>query len=445
MQKGRSDILYQILFIASLALIIYMPLHVFISQSASLLTGGIEVWKSTKDVLVFVASPFLMFLSYKRGLFKDKTFRYIAILGAVYALIHGLFLIFDQNDDTYSALVGSVYNTRLFIYLLLGYLVGTAKNSQKYLKYLLTAIVLIASLVAVFGIAQYFLPNDLLEHVGYSVERGVKPLFYIDDKPNLPRVMSTIKDPNSLGAYLILPILFSWLALFKQSANKLFFIHPFRKHVLAVMLLLQITALFLTFSRGALLGLILSATILLVLTYGKKLVSLVRRHWMMLATILILTSSTLYLFRNTYVFQNLVLHSDESTVLEDPNELRVSLAQRALEGIEEEPFGHGPGSAGLVAINNPKGGVLTENYYLQIAYEVGWLGLAVFITFLSIISYQLSVIAKKNIVATVLLASLVAYLFYSFLIHLWSNEAVALQWWLLTGVILGISLTQQKH
>jgi hypothetical protein len=252
--------------------------------------------------------------------------------------------------------------------------------------------------------------------------------------------MSTIKDPNSLGAYLILPILFSGLALFKKSANRLLFVRPFRRYALAVMLLLQVTALFLTFSRGALLGLILSAVTLFVVVAREKLVAFIKMYKLIIILFFALFSFLFAQFSNTYIVQNLVLHSDESTVLADPNELRVSLAQQALEGVEEEPFGHGPGSAGLVAIKNPKGGILTENYYLQIAYEVGWLGLLLFVAILSIISYQLSIMSRKEPIVAVLFSALIGYLFYSLLIHLWSNEAVALQWWLLTGAILGLNI-----
>jgi len=81
---------------------------------------------------------------------------------------------------------------------------------------------------------------------------------------------------------------------------------------------------------------------------------------------------------------------------------------------------------------------------LQIAYEVGWLGLVLFIAILSTIIYKLSSICRKNAVSAVLLSALVAYLFYSLLIHLWSNEAVALQWWLLAGVVLGSTISRQK-
>jgi hypothetical protein len=428
----------------ALGLIVYMPLHVFLVQWLSTYTGGLDTWKAAKDIMIVILVPVLIFLSYRRGLFQDKTFRRLMIVGGLYTLLHGLFVLFDQLDDTYSAIVGSVYNTRLLGYLLLGYLVGSARDGARYLKLLLTATVIIASLVALFGIMQYFLPSDLLTHVGYSLERGVKPLFFIDDKPDLPRVMSTLKDPNSLGAYLILPILLTGFATFKEKVNKDTFIRPFRREVLAVMLVMQFIALALTFSRGALLGLGLSIVTLLCIVTGKKLIIHLKKYMLLIFVLLLLLVSSTFLFWDSYTFQNIVFHADESTVLANPNELRVSLTQDAVEDVLESPLGQGPGSAGLVAITNPQGGVLTENYYLQVAYEVGWLGLLLFIAILSTIIYQLSSMARSNTATAVLLASLAGYLFYSLLIHLWSNEAVALQFWLLAGAALPIVNSKER-
>ncbi|MCA9328755.1 O-antigen ligase family protein [Candidatus Saccharibacteria bacterium] len=389
MQKLKEHLSDRFLFYLALVLVVYMPLHVFIVQSASLVTGGIEVWKAAKDVLVFLLLPFLVWLAYRRGLFANKLFRTLFILSALYGLLHGLFLVLDKNDDTGSALVASVYNTRLFVYMLLGWLVSTAKNGEKYLRVLLTAAVIIASIVALFGVLQYFLPHDLLTHVGYSLERGVKPMFFIDDKPDLPRVMSTLKDPNSFGAYLILPILLTGYAFVKKQVNEKLFIRPFRQGTLGVMLALQITALFLTFSRGAVLGLALSIITILSIATGQRTLRILKKYGVLLVGIFVIFGFLGFLAKDTYLVQNVIFHADESTVLEDPNELRVSLTQKATEEILEEPVGHGPGTAGLVAISNPKGGVLTENYYLQIAYEVGWGGLALLITILSIVTVRL--------------------------------------------------------
>jgi hypothetical protein len=442
-QQVKSSLLDNIskaLFVVSLTLIVYMPLHVLIAQSASLLTGGLEVWKAAKDVLLVLLVPFMLYLSYKRGLFQNKTFRWLMILGGLYTLLHGLFVLFNQDDDTYSAIVASVYNTRLLGYLLLGYLVGSAKNGAKYLQYLLTATVVIATIISVFGVAQYFLPSDLLTNVGYSLERGVKPMFFIDDRPELPRIMSTLKDPNSLGAYLIIPILLAGFALARKEINEKLFTRPFKREVLIVMLGFMLVALFLTFSRGALIGLFLSIITLLSIVTGERAVGFVKKYWIAVVVLLFIVFSFVFSMRNNALIQDYVFHAAVSTDQADPNEKRVTLVRDAVEDIVDTPEGSGPGSAGLVAITNPKGGVLTENYYLQIAYEVGWLGLVFFVAILSIVGFQLLKMSRKNPASAVLFSALVAYLFYSLLIHLWSNEALALQWWLLAGVVLGTNL-----
>jgi hypothetical protein len=435
--------LSSIFYLLSIFLVVYMPLHVFVAQSASLLTGGLEIWKAAKDVVIFMLAPLLLFVAYKRGLFKDKTFRVLVLLGAAYGLFHGVYLVVSTTDDTYSTIVASVYNTRLLLYLLLGYIAGSSERGKEYLRYLVTAAVLVASVVAVLGIMQYFLPHDLLTNVGYSLERGVKPMFFIDDRPELPRIMSTLKDPNSLGAYLILPILFSGLAFFSGRANRALFVRPFRRGALAVMALSMLWALFLTFSRGAVLGFILSCITLLCIATGQRAMLWVKKFWYVPLAVVVLLIVLVFSMRNTAIVQDYIIHAAVTTNEEDPNKKRVTLVQGAIEDIIEAPVGHGPGTAGLVSINNPKGGVLTENYYLQIAYEVGWLGLAIFVALLSFIGYRLFR-SRENVFAAVLLSSMAGYLFYSLLIHLWSNEALALQWWLLTGAFLGTLIATKQ-
>ncbi len=434
MTNRLNNIFDKSLFLPALLLIIYMPLHVFIAQSASLVTGGIEVWKAAKDILVVLLVPFLLYAAYKKKVFSGH-FRWHLALGCSYVLLHLLFVLFDQNDHTLSAITASVYNSRLLAYLLLGIVVARYLDAQKK-KILLTVAVLIATAVAMFGIAQYFLPHDLLTNVGYSLERGVKPLFFIDDKPDLPRVMSTLRDPNSLGAYLIFPLLLVGLALFKKDANKELFARPFRQGTLVAMSAIMFGALFLTFSRGAAIGLVLGIVTLLYIVTGQRAVGYLKRYWQVILIGIVIVSSFLFIFRNTYFFQNVFFHADQSTVLADPNELRVSLTQEAVVEIVEQPLGYGPGTAGLVSISNPQGGKLTENYYLQIAHEVGWLGIALFLAMFIAIMIRLLRFSRNSPLAATLFASGIAYAFYSLLIHLWSNEAVAFQWWFFCGLYL---------
>ncbi len=446
MKNKYLDKVTNCLFFLALALIVYMPLHVFIAQSASLVTGGLEVWKATKDVLIVLLVPGMLFWAYKRGLFADSFLRKFIIFSGLYTLLHFLFLLFYRDiTGTYAAIIACVYNTRIFGYLLLGYLVVSSTSAKKHSKTILTAGLLVALIVALFGVFQYFLPHDLLESVGYSLERGVKPNFFIDDKPDFPRVMSTIKDPNSLGAFLIIPILLTGVSLLNNKFNKELFIRPFRKSFLVFVLSVLLICLFLTFSRGATLALIVSLAVFFALYNSDKLINTTKRYWPHASIVLVVTLGVVFMFRDTYIFKNVVFHADEATTKADPNEQRLILYERATENILDQPLGHGPGSAGIVSEKSDSGENLTENYFLQVAHETGVVGLILFllITTLLIRYLYYDYILHKHMLSLIVLASLAGYLFYGLLVHIWSNEAVALQWWLLAGLALGVNISKR--
>ena len=165
----------------ALALAIYMPLHVFLSQSVSLVTGGLGVWDGGKDVLMLASIPFLLIILYLQKSFEVRLIKNLVLLIVLYGLLHVAFLLFDKSLDTRAVIVASVFNNRIMGYLLLGIVVARSKDSELYIKNILKATLIICGVVSVLGIAQYFLPKDILTHLGYSIERGVRPNFFIDD------------------------------------------------------------------------------------------------------------------------------------------------------------------------------------------------------------------------------------------------------------------------
>lgn len=411
------------------ALIVYMPFHVFLTQSVSLATGGLNEWKVAKDVVLILALILTLVLVWgqRKG---TKLFNRLVLASVLYGLIY--LVVWAVNPDIYrqTALLGTLYNTRVVGYALLG--VGANILAPQLLseKRLIKVVVSVAAMVAFLGLIQYFLPKDTLTHFGYSVTRGVKPAFFIDDKVNLPRIMSTLRDPNSLGAYLVLPICLAVGLFMKTQKRRLLF---------GGLIILQLLALFLTFSRGGLVAAIIAIGVLIVLQFRQWL----RAHLMLIAKISIVLVVVFgvvgYTQRNRYVTQNVILHSDKSTVaLQDSNDLHVSFARKGAIATAERPFGHGPGTAGIVSIQNQHGGVLTENYYVQLGYEVGVLGLAVFLAIWAYVVLELN--KRRSMLTYSLLASAAAYAFLCLIMHLWSNEAVAAQWWLLSGVIISSRL-----
>lgn len=410
------------------ALLAYMPFHVFVAQSASVLTGGLDVWKAAKDVLTMALLAVLFIWVLRRGAYKGTAYLWFASLAVGYLLLHWLLYAVYRDTSLGVAALATVYNNRLLWFFGIGLSVALLWGARLPLRRIVKVVLVVSTIVCALGVLQYFLPKDLLTHVGYSLERGARPMFFIDDKPDLPRIMSTLRDPNSLGAYLLLPITlltYYWCKI------------PRRRILITGMLLLHGLALLLTFSRSAWLAMVVSAAVLLSLLYGRVAFLYARRYALLALAVALFLAGGFYVLRDHYIVQNVIVHSDESTVQAGSNDLHWQLVREGAKGALAQPQGHGPGTAGIVSIQNRDGGVLTENYYVQLAYEVGLLGVALFIAFQVLVYRGLH--GRRDGLPLALLATFWGYVVTNNLLHTWTNEAVALQWWLLAGLALGAS------
>lgn len=429
------DTLKKYLYWTALGLFIYMPFHIFLSQWLSTYTNGLDAWKIGKDV---VTAILVSVLAGTVLLTRKYTRTYLILLGfaATYFLLHiVLWFGTDQPNDT--GLLATIYNNRLIWYVLIGYSLAILAPGLVRLRRLVEIFLIISTIVAVLGIVQRFLPADFLTNFGYSVERGTKPSFAIDDKPDLPRIFSTIRDPNSLGAFLILPCTILGMALVQRWRTP-------QRMLLTGLLILHVLALLLTFSRSAWIGALLAGIAGLVFIFRQSIRVHIHKFVLLGAVLLTILIGLIGIFRDEYVIQNVVFHADESTTLDDPQELRRDFLQRGINGVADNPEGNGPGTAGLVSTRLPQGGLLTENYYLQIAYEVGVAGLLLFLAFLGFVLMQLWTLRRDRTIQA-LLAGFVGLAFINLLFHGWSNEAVAIAWFMLAGVALGTSKPKTKR
>lgn len=417
-------------------LLAYMPFHIFLSQWLSTYTGGLSVWKGAKDAIIFVLvtlAVILVWVEHK----SNRVFNWLVWITVAYGVLH--LLVWAVNPHIYkdTAILGSVYNIRLLWFLLIGMSVRLLWSRIDE-NHVIRIILLISSVVCVLGVLQYFLPKDLLTHFGYSLARGVKPAFFIDDKTNLPRIMSTLRDPNSLGAYLIVPI--------TLLVYKLFTVRPQRRQLVGGLLIFHGWALLLTFSRSAWLGTVISVAVLAAYKWRAQLKPLLAKYWPILIGSILLIGSLTLMFRHQYAVQNILVHGDQSTALKsqyDSNGYHWLYTKRGLEGIVHQPQGHGPGTAGLVSIQNPNGGFLTENYYVQIGYEVGVLGL-VLLLLVHLRVYK-ELLRRLSPLSVALIGSFWGYMLCNMLLHTWSNEAVAAQWWLLAGLVVFAPKVTKRH
>jgi hypothetical protein len=412
--------------LGGVGLFVYMPFHILLSQWLSTYTGGLNGWKIAKDIvaaLVTILCIVTVIIARK----YTKLYMWLVGITALYTLIH-LILLISTNQPFDTGLLATVYNTRLLWFVLIGYSLVLLQPRELLARRFMNLLLVLSTIVCVIGLLQWILPKDIMTHFGYSIDRGVKPNFFIDDKPDLPRVFSTLRDPNSLGAFLILPITLLSHMLVEGWKTK-------RRMFLGGLLTLHVLILCLTFSRSALMGVVLSVGSVFILGYYKYLLALARRFVIPLAILCIVTLIGVFVLRDQYIVQNVVFHSDENTQLTDSNNLHVIQIEKGLDGIVDQPLGNGPGTAGLVSVHNKNGGLLTENFFIQITYEIGVIGLLVFIGFLYLVVKRLWEL-RKNHIAQALIASFVGLVFMDMLLHTWANEAVAVSWFLLAGAAL---------
>lgn len=436
--SGLQSRLLQICRWIFIGIVAYAPLHIFISTVIGANIGGLAVMKVLKDIIAVFGFCLIGLLSVRQKWFWQWLKQPLVIVIVLYGL-HTIFLSFARPTDSDAEILGITYNLRFLVFFLYGWLLAMHLPAKPLLKSAIKTILLSAAVVVTFGLFQYwFLPNNALSHLGFTKQNGVFPAFFIDNKPNLERVMSTVRDPNSLGSYLIIIVSLLGAYLFTTKKD--------RRMFWAGCLLATLLCLFLTFSRSALLGCALALALLVAVLTQRRLHISRQRLWQLAALGLVgvaVIAGSLYLARNTYTVKNVIFHADQSTTLEDPNQLRVRFTRESVQAIIHKPSGAGPGTAGLASIrNNIQGTTLNENYYLQIATEVGVVGIALFLANLVLVVRQLLRSGADPLVVTALLASFAGLCLTNILVHIWSNEAVAYTWWGLAGLAVSAGWTK---
>ncbi len=413
-------------------LLAYMPFHIFISTVIGANIGGLALMKVLKDIVLVFGFCSIMLASFHQSWFKEWLKNKLVLVIVLYAALT-LLLALVRPTDTDAEVLGVTYNLRFLVFFLYAWLLVKTFPKRNILQASILISLVAGTVVALFGVIQYvLLPNDALTHLGFVRSNGVLPAFFIDDKPDLERVMSTLRDPNSLGSYLI--IVMSLAMAWRQKSAKR------AKLIWSGVSLMAGLCLLLTFSRSALLGLVVALACAAALV-GRSHVKLSRKQFrvglVVLAVAAIGFLASAFALRNSYFVQNVIFHADQSTSLEDPNQLRVRFLRESVVKIAHNPAGLGPGRAGLASIrNNVQGTQLNENYYLQVATEVGVLGLTLFLAILILVAVRLYRATGDSAYATALLAAFAGLALTNILVHIWSNESVAYTWWGLAGLVM---------
>ena len=357
----------------------------------------------------------------------------------VWTIVTYIVLTFVWGDIAYSthqvtakALgFGLIANLRYLIFFLITWSVALRMSRLRanYEK----IIVWPAIAVIIFGLLQIFiLPNDFLKHFGYG-PTTIPFLETINSNQHYVRIASTTRGANPLGAYLIIPITLMSALILKGK----------RKALNYLFLVGALIVLFYTFSRSAWLGMIISIVSLFVIA---KLSKKYQKYFIIGGVTLIIASVLVFIgLKNNPTFQNYVYHTQtHSLVKTTSDQNHVSALETGLKGILKDPLGKGPGTAGPASIYNNNKARNTENYYIQIGLEVGWLGLFLFLLINIGVGYILW-LKRKDPLALFLLASLIGISFVNFFGYAWSDDTLAYIWWGLAGVAMAPDIFKRKN
>ncbi len=259
-------------------------------------------------------------------------------------------------------------NLRQFLELILSialfFVVINVVRDEKALFLLARALMIGGAGAAFFGILFYVIPRDatvwVLDHLArFGYPGGYGALRFVEDDPNgVMRAIGTSIDPNVFGGLLIMVGVITLPQLASQEP-----LFP-RKWVMA-MVLMDVTALFLTISRGSLVGFLIGLAAIGLMRYRKLLL------WGVLGGLLLGVLMLFLPFAQSYV-----QHFIEGVTLQDRATLmRLGEYKDALTLIGRHPI-FGVGFTGTPEIDLYIG---VSSLYLLMAEEMGLVGVAAFL------------------------------------------------------------------
>ena len=408
-------------------LLLLLPWNAVIANFLQFRMGwaGIK-WNLWKElILLFLTAWWLVeFIVQKR--WRSWRPDWLDILIVIYMAL-GLFTGLLWTKNLYHIFVGAKYDfSFLWAFFLARHfnLSSDEKNTiYRWASYSLIAVLL-------FGLIQYWLlPPSIMTVFGYLplagghtwVPGGALPMYHtIGEAGVTRRLFATFSGPNNYSFYLLWAIPFLW------------FYPPVRKQLKTWCTLprllsgIAMVSLVLTFSRSAYLGLLGMFLGYLILVFKKSKTLLKTLIWTVVGAVGVV--GCLW-FINPHLFDSVILRVSSSCGHFDRT---ISAFQESLN----YPWGEGLGKAGPASCYFPDqygGCLIPENWYLQVALEMGYLGLIIFLAVLILTARRLWTLRATPFAAASGL-SLIGISIACLFLHAWEDAAASLTLWIILGL-----------
>ena len=405
-------------------IVIHAPITVYISSHWPQVADVAKAWK---ELLMLAAGLLLVIACTRQHAWRIVLRDRLLILMAGFIALH-LAVALVIHLPLQAVIAGLMIDLRFIAYFILVYVF--VRLYPQYRPSFIRIGVCGAVIVAGFAVLQLALPHNFLAYFGYG-DNTIQPYMTIDDNPDFVRHNSTLRGPNPLGAYAIMVL----------AAVAAFVVYKWHKVKgawlrtgVVAMGIAGFVALWISYSRSALIGAVLAVALVVAVRYRKWFTP--ARLAMVVAVVLVVGLGS-FAARDTYFVQNVLLHNNETTGAHiDSNEGHMSSLKNGIERSVSEPLGNGVGSTGSASLytNNP---LIIENQFLFIAHEVGWPGLALFGAIMVAVFVRLWRL-RKQWLALGLFASGIGLSAVGMLLPVWVDDTVSIVWWGLTAAVVAM-------
>ncbi len=403
-----------------LAIMVLVPFHALFTTWIGSNYGNLLMWRAWKEVLLvaLVFPSVYLFCGDKklRETIMARLVNKVILIYAVWLVVVSLI----SSRDVDALLQGLAIDMRPVLFFVLLQIAVFYKPIAQRTLYKVLVVPFIS--VVAFGVLQMFiLPKDFLTWFGYSKDKTIPPYFTIDEQANAVRYASTLSGPNTLGAYLTVPITVLIASVQKYRKQR-----PYQ-----VAAYLSLFSAFIVFygshSRSAWLALAVSFAAYVFSRVSKK-----YKAALIASTIasLALFGALVFRYQNRSFVQDVILHNNPNTGGRvDSNTGHITALKNGAKDIQERPLaGCGVGCAGPASVRSSNGTKIAENYYIQIGQEAGVIGLGLFLAIIALVGKELYKNQTKKL-AFALFVSLLGLSVANMLLHTWADDTLAYVWW----------------
>ena len=424
-------------FVGLMALVVFGPPHQFLMVLVLHFSGSAMILKAAqlwKDAFLAVLLARAIDRSFRR---KQSPTVYLLDLGIVIFLaMSALYLLFPNQLEG-ATLLSKLLGLRADTFFLLAYFVGRGLAlSRQQVRLLLLGFALMSVIIAVVAVAQFVAPgltNLIFDQLGLAeftvVQAGLGATSVAVRENNfggfvIPRASSLVLSDLALGFYTLLaaPLAGALFLHFPRLRNRL---------VANALLLAIIGTTFLTVTRSAIIALAPSLGTIFFRARGFFLAALV------LVELGFAVAPVAYKLNVTPDVIRLVVSPDEGSI-----QGHLRSIQESVQIIKEHPLGRGLGTSGQVAqVTDVQGAITNEDWYLQIATEIGIAPAVVFALIVlgfGVVAFQQYGRVGDPWVRALCLGmggATIGFGLVGISLHVWEAQTISIVFWLFAGIV----------